>query len=146
MVLIVHNKNIINKIVVTEIQQLIFLRSRYKYHHDNKEYATNNLECIGSLILDKDINDKSSDRKCKLKNTRLRRMNILDASIIHRRAENSREKCDSGNNRELIGIKGHLLAHIKTKQRREPKGYDAEYSNHPQAKSCHRTSLVSLMR
>ncbi len=40
-------------------------------------------------MLDKYVDNKSSNRKRKLKNTGTRRMNMLDASIVHSRTEHS---------------------------------------------------------
>ena len=40
-------------------------------------------------MLDKDVDDKASDRKSQLKDTRTGRMNMFDATIIHRCAENA---------------------------------------------------------
>lgn len=68
----------------------MFLCPRHKYHHHNEEYTSNNLKCIRSFVLDKDVDDKSCDRKCKLENTRTRCMNMFDTTVIHRRTENAR--------------------------------------------------------
>lgn len=69
----------------------MFLSASHKYHNDNQKYTTNYLEQIRSFMLDKYIDDKSSDRKRELKNTGTCRMGMLDTTIVHRRPENSRK-------------------------------------------------------
>lgn len=125
----------------------MFLSASYKYHNDNEKYTTNYLKCVWSFMPDKYVDDKTGDRERKFKNTCLRRMGMLDTSVIHGSSQYSGKESNSANYQEkLRRISWDRERFASSYEGSDTESDDPEESHESETESSHRASFVPLMR
>lgn len=128
-------------------KKLMFLSASYKYHNDNEKYSTNNLKCVWSFMLDKDVDDKTRDRESELKDACLGSVRMLDAPIVHRRPENARQQGNSSNyQKKLRRISRDRQRFASSYERSNTESDKPEESHEPKTEGSHRARFISLVR
>lgn len=125
----------------------MFLSASYKYHNDNEKYSTNNLKCVWSFMLDKDVDDKTRDRESELKDACLGSVRMLDAPIVHRSSEYSGKKSNSSDYQEKlswVSRDGQGFASSYECSNAESDNTEEGYKSETEGSHC--TSFVPLMR